>query len=400
MQTLKLTIPGSYYDSQIYEGRLYLWSNNGSIITIDWDYLIESIEVPPHLKLALTCAFQRSEYLYGNHWKLIFEDIEIKTTIQRKFQELSKSPIEFSEGNLRKFFIKEQNNPLNFPHADCTIYNKTLYVGSQSGVVSARCNKNGANPISSKPNKIWDAPALSINASYLTLAISAGSEGLFEYNLGSDDHFLTRSKPHLVLDQHSNSSRWLYASIFSSSYFNEGFLADFVNEKDSDRTERTQHRKFLELIPSSTIFGHQTHNGISSFTWGLHDKICFANQKSIEVVQYAPYKEPQERFTKLGGVWNKPLEGDIISGDSALFGFIIETEEGLFVINSLMESMRLLGEPVNWRVFPKSKFYTNQLHVIYDDHLCIFSFNEDYFVDQKLKKVGIRRPEEFPWQKN
>lgn len=393
MQTLKLIIPGSYYDSQIYAGRLYLWSNNGAIITLDWDRLIESINVSDRLKLALVCAFQKSEYLYGDKWQLIFQDAEIKGLIQHKFQDLAENPIEISQEELRRYYIREQNNPLSFPHADCTIYNKILYLGSRCGVSSTKCDHKNKYPISPKSAKIWDGPALSLAASYMTLAISAGDEGLFEYDL--DDSY--NNKPRLLIKQHSNYVKWLFASTFSSSYFNEGFLADFDNRKNNDDEGGMQQRILRAIVPADIIFDHQSQNSVPSFTWGAHDKICIATPESIEVVQYNPYKEDL-RFVKMGAVSIKELPvGDIINGDSALFGYIVEYEDGLLVINSLMESLWLPGEPVNWRVFPKSKFYTNQMHIIYDDHLCIHSFNQDYFVDQKTKQVGIRHTQEFPF---
>lgn len=43
---------------------------------------------------------------------------------------------------------------------------------------------------------------------------------------------------------------------------------------------------------------------------------------------------------------------------------------------------------MNWRVFPKSQDYLNQLHIIYEDQLVIHSFTQDYFVDQKAKLAG------------
>jgi hypothetical protein len=51
--------------------------------------------------------------------------------------------------------------------------------------------------------------------------------------------------------------------------------------------------------------------------------------------------------------------------------------------------MVIPGEPVNWRVFPRSKHYANHLHVVYDDRLEVWSFNHDYFLDQKKKRLGI-----------
>ncbi len=61
---------------------------------------------------------------------------------------------------------------------------------------------------------------------------------------------------------------------------------------------------------------------------------------------------------------------------------VSDTDEG--------ENDFLAGEPTNWRVFPRSEDYVNQLHVVYEDHLDIFAFTHDYFVsDQASKMAGF-----------
>jgi len=50
-----------------------------------------------------------------------------------------------------------------------------------------------------------------------------------------------------------------------------------------------------------------------------------------------------------------------------------------------------VGESVHWRVFPRSENYSNQLHIIYEDHIQIVSFVHDYFVDQSQKLLGFAR---------
>jgi len=447
MQTLKFIIHGSFYDSQIYSGRLYLWSNAGSIITIDWDRLVECVNVNDRLKLALRCAYQQSEYLYGSDFKLFFQDEEIKKVIQRKFADLSELKVEFTETDLRrrKLVIAEQDNPLPFPHADSLIYNNTLYVGSPSGLSATTLNKRNKKPINPDRVRLWDSPVLGVAASYLTLALAAGNEGLFQCPYYSRFSKYD-NEPSLVSTEHSNSARWMYASIFSSSYFNGGYLADFVLEEikdtppletdgsigeggfleerinisevslqeigsDENNIPKPTERKLREIVPFNSIFDFYMNNGNSVYTWGVHDKICLAKPGYIEVVQYSPYRGLSGRFQHLGRVEtfgpepffaydseqdhsNSP--GDIVRGDSALFGYVLEFDNGLLVIDSDVESSTWMpGEPVNWRVFPKSKFYTNQLHIIYEDNLCIHSFNQDYFVDQGKKRVGIRHSQAF-----
>lgn len=79
----------------------------------------------------------------------------------------------------------------------------------------------------------------------------------------------------------------------------------------------------------------------------------------------------------------------IVSAKVALFGTVVELQNGLRVIPSAGAVVRLDGEPVCWRVFPRSYHYENQMHIIYDDRMEVLSFNHDYFVDQKSKLSGI-----------
>jgi hypothetical protein len=399
MQPLTLIIEGSYYDSQIYSGRLYLWTNEGSLLTVDWDALVTDINVPKRLRLPLVCALQRSEYLYGQSFKLIFNDEEINQLISQKFADLAATPIEITKSILQKYIIREQDNNLPFPHADTNIYRNTLYVGDKSGIVGAIINRRNKRVISLDHTKLWDGPVINIAASYATLALSAGNEGLFEYPLGhSYIDASTNKRPRLLESHPSNAARWLYASVFSSSYITEGYLADFVVEKESkddhERKTLTDRRKLRDIVPAEQIFGQVLSVDSAKYAWGAHDKLCLATSKSIEIVRYQPNNEAR-RFEDLGFIDTDLNQGDVISADSALFGYVIEKENGLLVIDSQMQTMWLPGEPVNWRVFPRSKFYTNQLHAVYDECLCVHSFNNDYLVDQKTKKVGIRFAQDF-----
>ncbi len=397
METLKIIIPGEYYDSQIHSGYLYLWSIDGHIITLDWNKLIESITIPDRLNLAMWCAFRESEYLYGKRWKPIFNDREFFEVLIKKFEDLSKQALDISPSQFNKCIIKEQSNPFPFPHSDTNIHWNKLYVGSRSGIREAACNLSSQYPISKKSKVVSDIPVLGLSAANQILAIAAGDEGLFEYNFGSGEAN-QENKLTLRLKEHSNLARWLYTSLFSSSYFNEGFLADFIEKEPENGDAPKGQRTFLNTFSANQIFSQSARNGKSPtlFTWGVQDKICRATRNAIEIIQYNPFKglSFEQRFKTLGSVDLENPGENIVTADSALFGYIIESDEGLLVINSLLERMWLPGEPVNWRVFPKSRFYTNQLHVIYEDHLQIHSFNQDYFVDQKEKKVGISYPTE------
>jgi hypothetical protein len=430
MQALKIFIPGKFYDSQIYDGRLYLWSIDGSLILIDWNRLVDQIKIPQELQVALRFALQYGDDLYAN---LLMQDSEVRKLMKSKFQWLSELTVEITKKSFDDCIIAQQDSPSPFPHSDSAIHYKTLYVSGQSGVSTSKCQLQGRRNQSIKvAHKLFDLPALSISASHLTLAVAAGNEGLFDYSLISNSETKKYNEPRPLSKDHCNLARWLYPSIFGSSYFNEGYFADFKKTKrskaesqqlarqlnlledvDGETTSSgsqqsesrykkevkaaTNHkREFKGLISSDDIFGGRENDRV--FTWGVQDKICLATKRSIQLVQYLPQSQRGEQiFEDIGSVAMKDLDsmnmdelsGEVISADSSFFGVVLEKETGLLVINSSLESSFLEGEPVNWRVFPSSRNYSNQLHVIYDDTLHIHSFNHDYFVDQSRKKLGI-----------
>jgi hypothetical protein len=81
-------------------------------------------------------------------------------------------------------------------------------------------------------------------------------------------------------------------------------------------------------------------------------------------------------------------KGNLVSGGVASFGTILEFENAIVVLPSEGDPITLGGEPITWRVFPGSFHYQNHLHVIYDEMIEIYSFNQDYFVKQDEKIFG------------
>jgi len=53
MQPLKIILPGRFWDSQIYSGRLMLFDLEGSLRVINWDKLIADLDIPDDLRLAI-----------------------------------------------------------------------------------------------------------------------------------------------------------------------------------------------------------------------------------------------------------------------------------------------------------------------------------------------------------
>jgi len=170
-------------------------------------------------------------------------------------------------------------------------------------------------------------------------------------------------------------------------------MAAFRTEEQIIGGTKKEERRFEQVVSSTDIFSDR------GFSWGARDKIYSydANRRQVEVVRYThdSKKQPRDRFKNIGSI---PLDdenitldewkGDVIDARVTPFGTVVECDNALVVLKSNGAPETIPGEPVNWRVFSRSKDYKNQLHIIYDDRLEIWSFNHDYFVNQTAKLAG------------
>lgn len=389
MQPLKITIQGDFWDCQIYRGRLYLWYTDGSIGVYKWDALVETGLANRIDNLVIKCAFTRGDYLYENTLNMLFKDLDVKEVLLRKFLKASDEHLSISSKGLQEFELSRQNNPIQELPTDTCIYNNTLFIIADSGIYSASVHKGTKFGVSSRPKQLWDCPLISVKAGYNALAMAGGDEGVFElylknYEGNFSDLKRVEDRIYNISDQHSSLVNWSFASLYSSSYVDSGFLAAF--DWDKSQTGRYK-RKFNRIIPDSVIFNK------AGFSWGSAEKIYLANSNTIEVVKYVQSSvgsENKNPFQHLESVNFNESYGSIISGGIAYFGVIVESEHGISILRSDDTLITFPESVARWRVYPRSKRYENQLHIIYEDRLDIYSFNHDYFSDQDNKVRGIR----------
>jgi hypothetical protein len=256
MQPVTLTIPGQYWDSQIYRGKLFLFGRDGSIRTLDWDRLIGTLPLPARLKLAAECAFCRSDYLYGSNWTLFFSDPEIKELVTSKFGALAAMKIIVPKAKLKECERGRQDNPFSFPHTDSVIYWRNMYVVGDEGVWRATCDPGKTRySVSTRPERQWDCPRISVAAAYRSLALAAGPEGLWEldfdrFRFSFDDD----STPSRVANRDCDACEFMFHSVYGASYEGGGFLAEF--EREGTWTRGWPIRRTLSrVISGGDIFG-------------------------------------------------------------------------------------------------------------------------------------------------
>lgn len=405
MHPVKMTIRGEFWDSQIYSGQLYLFTRDGSISVCNWDKLVEEFPIKASLKLAMSCAFSRSDYLYGANFRPLFEDQEILEVVRRKFEDLANRQLTVNKISTHTDVV-ESDNRFPFPHTDSRIYNRAIYVSAQRGVWEAPCHKHLVRKIGQRPKKRWDSPVLAMDIYGCALAMAVGSEGLFETPIGEpswyygDGSSMTEWKVNKIAKNDCTNCSWAFNSVFGSSHREGGFLAEFKVENADDsrhsqlddnayerlflRKKEPRKRTFERIRKATDIFRHR------GYSWANRDKLYQASDDGIRVRKFQPWKDDEaDIIQSLGEIKLQPWKGQIVSAGVAVFGSIVECDHAVVVIASDGSTHTIPGEPVRWRVFPRSRHYENQLHVIYDDRLEVWSFNHDYFVEQSSKKLGV-----------
>ena len=139
MQAIKLTIPGEFWDSYLYEGLLYLFLLDGSVKSYRWDDLSSALLIAEPERLAFDIAFQQSSLLYQDSQARLASDREIKTVIFDKFSRLSRVNLVAGRNALDSILYRQQDNIFPFPHTDIEIYNKKIYVSSKAGIFKSTC---------------------------------------------------------------------------------------------------------------------------------------------------------------------------------------------------------------------------------------------------------------------
>jgi hypothetical protein len=188
----------------------------------------------------------------GSRWTTLFEDREIKDLLTEKFTSLSKLDLVASSSQLQAATLAVQDNRFPFPHADSLIYKRTMYVASRAGVSAARCDRRTKTkyPVSTLVTKSWDAPVVSIAASYNSLALSALDEGLFEAAI---EHGI-KSEPLKRSSRHCTACSWNFYGIHGSSHLDGGFLVPFRKQQSDDSGSGLFERKLLLEVPDTEIF--------------------------------------------------------------------------------------------------------------------------------------------------
>ncbi len=391
MQDLTLQIEGEWWDSILYKGRLHLLHLDGSIKVFDWEELIAdlAVKLAPQSGKAFKFAFSESNALYrqtiGEHeLRSSFNSFEEKTfTLDKKL--------------LSKYLVFENGIRFPFPSATSAMYYDTLITASPEGVHSGHFDPD--EDLFAPVEKLTDLPSNQAWPAYGVAAIAGGTEGLFELDLGVFENS-TQPKPITNISRRqADFCDWMFQNIVASSLESGSYLAEFSTEvkivRDGQATKKHDatgdlppvFRKSLgearDLSDDLKIRG----NNSPQFSWGSQDKFYVISDGELGSFRFLR----DGRVIPTGNTvsLNMPID-NLVSVQTALFGLILEFDQGIIVIKSDETTLEIAGEPARVKTFPRSKRYENHLHIMRDDALEIRSVNSDFEINQFEKRFGSK----------
>ena len=375
---VKLKIYGDYWDSQIYNGKLYLWTMEGTIKIINWDTLIASLTENPEINFALKVAFNNGLSRDVNQIKLM-----------EVLSDLSREDFIITENELNLYLDQEINMPLGEHPIDVDIFDGYIYCILDSGLW--RFMLDDINKPKFSKEKLWDCFLLSLKIRQGgRISLSAGHEGLFEYNFKYkffQMEELTRVDSKGIFQissDHSLFTNWSYSSIYNSSDIGKSFLAGFT--WDDKKKIKYKGNFYSDKIFKDSNPGH--------LSWGSGDKIYRAKTNGLDVIRFTQNglnKGENAAFSEVISYDFHPWKGRIIGAGATFFGTIIECENALVILQSNEKFYNIRGPITNWRVFNHSNNYENQLHILKDDNLEVYSF-----INQAQGAFGVRKR----WKRN
>ena len=101
MRSVKLRIPGSYWDSQIYSGELIIFGDDGSVQRVDWSAFVDRIaNKHPEVQTAIRVAFSDSDLFYNPKVRKVLRDPQIEHPIKSQLNKLADLRLETEASEL------------------------------------------------------------------------------------------------------------------------------------------------------------------------------------------------------------------------------------------------------------------------------------------------------------
>ncbi len=396
MRSVKITLQGSFWDSQLYSNEIILFTDDGSVVRSDWRMAIDHVaDQYKDVRTALRVAFMDGDLFYNDKVRKILLDPALAKPIKKQLDDLADGSWHVDLTRAPGYFRNE--SPFDFVPTDTDIYYNTVIASGDEGLFTCLRSHLGRRNPKFHADKHHDARFLQVRASDRNTAVAAaaGTDGLMEFGFDKFKKTSELGREKQLAKRPCSACEWAFQSVIGWSE-ESAFIASFKEERMQGSAMKIRMPE--RVIDFAEFFG-QPSGSDESFAWGSREKFYRMDGDEVVVVErrdeHARKKSLSEstgEFKVIGKARNSGFNGsDVIATGTAPFGSVIEYSDRLVVIRSDGEIEFFEGELVHWRIFPRSSHFSNQLHLIYDHHMEVVSFVHDYFVDQSDKKFGFSR---------
>jgi len=399
MRALKVRIEGDYWDSIIYNDKLMLVTGEGTMEVYPWDKLVGLlISRHPDLELQLHHLLRRGRAWYALGIQDLMGHPASRSTLLAMADAAAGADLLIS----RKQLVAHRKAVVDvalFPTTDLECYGSKLFVGSTDGLQVAALNSIKELELSSDAT-VFDGPCLRLAASYKRLAIALGQEGLSEttavgYPRDPDLSPFSYSMRQ-ISKQWADSCGWAGSDLVATHRGAGGYVGAFERPERRDSEERFHQPDLVATVTSDRIFSATGGSLIAS-----GGTVALIEGSSISSRSWNPFRQ-----TEGGPIADRqgPLKTEsfrdglgILDAGLAVFGAVVEYDTRMVVHGTDGKRRSIDGEVVNWRIFPRSMRYVNQLHLVKERWLDVHAFFHDYFVPAAKRGVGAKRPSASTW---
>ena len=132
---LKLVIPGKFYDCQIYRGKLYVWTLDGSVQVYNWNKIVNHIVMPKfQVRLPFVFGFLEGNFLYNKRVAYVFWEESYRSLLLNQYQSLVNKSVIISAEELATAKLQELDLPMSELPIDTEVYANNIYFTIDTGL--------------------------------------------------------------------------------------------------------------------------------------------------------------------------------------------------------------------------------------------------------------------------
>lgn len=343
----RLSIIGDFFDCQLYGGRLYLWTFNGSLRVYNYPAIIRE----------WVRRYDDNDYRCQN-----YEQGETRHCI---------TPVELS-----RFMLYERDYLSNEFPTGTEVLAGELFESNARGLFTCKIPMYSRHKDSIPVVKISDTPLVYISgAKRRGLVCAGGSDGIFWMPRENDRNELLH-----VSDQQTIRAVFCEPGIYAHSAREGAFLL----VKEEGRYESMV--KAQNLFPEAERIAYG-----QKMTWSWGRFFYMAENQRLLVYEFISKEKPMV-LKDVVHFWG--WKGEFVSAGSCKCGTVVELDNAICLFEDWKRvegGCTIMGAVTRWRMYPRSKEFASHIHIIFDERMDIVVLNDDVrmWLDTREKRRYI-----------